>query len=182
MRVIHPTMTGASPKRKAGSEQELKKIKNTNSLLSPAPQKMTTSVHSRKGTTRLHGTRSSFIPPRISLSRSFHDMPKRMHTAEQEEDAPTPDSHTYTRDGYLINDFCVEDDEEGRSEEEDAVQLVRELTRRAHSRRRAYAVEYERIAKRQRCERVERDLPAEEEENDSSSIGSTDTDEEDSEE
>ena len=85
-------------------------------------------------------------------------------------------SRTHTRHGYLIDGFVVDDEEGGTSDDEGAVQLARGLVRRARRRRRAYAQEYERLAKRQRHERVARGLPAEEEDNDSFSIGSTDTD------
>lgn len=100
----------------------------------------------------------------------------RKQAAGHDEDASlSARSRTHTREGYLIDGFAVDDEEEDRSDAEEAVQFAREQRQRARRRRRAYAEEYERLAKRQRRERIARGLPAEEGDNDSFSVGSTDT-------
>ena len=81
-----------------------------------------------------------------------------------------------TRQGYAMDDgFTVDTD----SDSDVALAYVRTLLRRAECRRRTDSDEYERHAKRQKVERVEHGLPAEEEDNDSYSVDSDSEDDSD---
>ncbi len=129
------------------------------------------------GRPHLSATASTTIPSltTMSASRIVVDL-----TAEDDSVSTvhlsvrtTPRRPTFTRTGYLIDEFAVEDEDDDESQR--ALQLARGQVQRARRRRRQYAAEYERLAKRQRRHRIARGLPAEEEDNSSSSLGSSDT-------
>lgn len=64
-------------------------------------------------------------------------------------------------------------DDESETESNRALHMLRAFIGEAHGQRRHRAIEYERLAKRQRRERVSRGRPAEEEDNESVSLEST---------
>jgi len=64
-------------------------------------------------------------------------------------------------------------DDESETESNRALQMLRASMEQARGQRRHRAIEYERLAKRQRLERVARGQPAEEEDNESVSLEST---------
>jgi hypothetical protein len=66
----------------------------------------------------------------------------------------------------LKDGFTVDSESEG----EEAMAYLRSYLRRSERRRRTNGEEYERQAKRQRVERIERGQPAKEEDNDSYSV------------
>ncbi len=80
-----------------------------------------------------------------------------------------------TRDDYLKDEFTADSESEG----EVAMMYLRTYLRRSERRRRTIGEEYEHLAKRQKTERVERGLPAEEEDNDSYSVNSDSEDDSD---
>jgi hypothetical protein len=80
---------------------------------------------------------------------------------------PRPERQ-FTRQGYLKNDYTADFESEG----EEAMTYLRTYLQRSERRRRTNGEEYERLAKRQRAERIERGQPAEEEDNDSYSVNS----------
>ncbi len=86
-----------------------------------------------------------------------------------------PRSCTRTRHGYVIDEF-IDNDDEDSDESLRALQIVRAQLQRDRLRRRQHVAEYERLAKRQRTERMAQCLPTEEEDNESFSINGNDSD------